>query len=706
MSALEIVVTAAGAVAFAFAAVRWLRIAQREHYLFGSATRFARRWWGSTNVNVALVCVAVFTAALAFAWPITGLATAAIAVVGPIGLSLRGRTSRLTWTRRLRTAAIVTVLVTVVVVVVVGLLFDRAPSAVAVSGLVAPLLVDDALWLVAPLERALARRHIKRATATLRRVAPTVVAITGSYGKTTTKQYARHLVSGSRRIVASPASFNNAAGLSRAITEQLAPGTEVFIAEMGTYGKGEIASLCEWVQPEIGVVTAIGPVHLERMGSLDTIVAAKSEILECVKTAVLNVDAYGLAAVADANRVAGKRVIACSAERLASPVDVRVLREDGRSTIDAGESRTATVDSTAQPTNLACAIAIALALDVPWDEIVPRLAGLPQPEHRQEIAVAASGVHVIDNTFSSNPASAESSLSLLAFTGEIDARRVVVTPGMVELGNQQPHENERFGSGASLVADDIVVVGHTNRRALLQGAAGGLATVHEVATSRRGSRVGARRTEARRRRLVRERPARPLPVTSNEGSPDRGHPGTRGCLCQHVRVTQPAVLFGGPSPEHDISVLTGLQAAGAFAKDGVEITAIYWARSGDFFEVDPSLEPSAFVEGVPRGAHRLDLVARPGGGFVREGGRLGRRAPLDDRCGRELLSRRARRGRHLAGGARPGRGAVHRTERCRRGTRHGQARVRRRDARSGAVLLSPAWPSVSVASPTSRARTS
>ena len=482
MTALEIVATVTGAIGFGFALVRWLRVAQREHYLFGSATRFARRWWGSTNANVALVCVAVFAGALAFAWPIVGVVPAAIAVIGPLGLGLRGRTSRLAWTRRLRTATVATVALTIIVVLVLAVLFDRGPSAVAVSGLVAPLLVDDALWLVAPLERALARRHVERAAATLRRVAPTVVAITGSFGKTTTKQYARHLVSGSRRVVASPASFNNAAGLSRAITEQLAPGTQVFIAEMGTYGKGEIASLCEWVQPRVGVVTAIGPVHLERMGSLDTIVEAKSEILECVETAVLNVDAYGLAAVADANRIAGKRVIACSGEKLTSPVDVRVLREDGRSTIDAGDGRTASVEVTAQPTNLACAIAIALALDVPWVDIVTRLGSLPQPEHRQEVAVAASGVHVIDNTFSSNPASAESSLSLLAFTGGVEARRVVVTPGMVELGKQQFHENERFGSGASLVADDIVVVGQTNRRALVEGAAGGLATVHEVAS--------------------------------------------------------------------------------------------------------------------------------------------------------------------------------------------------------------------------------
>ena len=482
MTTIEIVTAVAGAIGFACAALRWLRVAQREHYLPGAATKFARRWWSSTTTNVALISVAAFTAALAFAWPLAGVATAAIAALGPVGLGLRGRTSPLGWTRRLRTVAAVTVLLAAAIVLIVGLLLDRVAAVATLTGIAAPLFVDDALWLLAPLERALARRHTRRAAATLERIGPVVVAITGSYGKTTTKQYARHLISGTRRVVASPASFNNAAGLSRAITEQLTPGTEVFIAEMGTYGRGEIAALCEWIKPTVGVITAIGPVHLERMRSLDGIVAAKSEILECVDTAILNVDAYGLQTVADANRVAGKRVIACSGSRLTEPVDIRVVREEGRVSIDAGDGRVVSIETTAQATNLACAIAISSALDVPWTDIAARLPDLPTPEHRQQLAIATSGVHVIDNTFSSNPASAESSLSLLAFTGGVEARRVVVTPGMVELGKAQFHENERFASGASLVANDIVVIGQTNRRALISGAAGGLAAVHEVAT--------------------------------------------------------------------------------------------------------------------------------------------------------------------------------------------------------------------------------
>ena len=108
---------------------------------------------------------------------------------------------------------------------------------------------------------------------------PRVVAITGSYGKTSTKNHLAQLL-GDDGVVVTPRSFNNRAGLSRAINENLADGTRVFVAEMGTYGPGEIRALCSWCVPEIAIVTAIGPVHLERMKRLEVIEAAKYEITE------------------------------------------------------------------------------------------------------------------------------------------------------------------------------------------------------------------------------------------------------------------------------------------------------------------------------------------------------------------------------------------------------------------------------------------
>ena len=92
-------------------------------------------------------------------------------------------------------------------------------------------------------------------------------------------------------------------------------------------------------------------------------------------------------------------------------------------------------------------------------------------------------------------------------------------------------------------------------------------------------------------------------------------------------MSRPAVLFGGPSPEHDVSILTGLQACRALSGTG-DVTALYWAKSGEWFEVAPDLEAAAFVDGVPAKAQRVELVALPGGGFVGEA-RLGRRRPLE-----------------------------------------------------------------------------
>ena len=94
-----------------------------------------------------------------------------------------------------------------------------------------------------------------------------------------------------------------------------------------------------------------------------------------------------------------------------------------------------------------------------------------------------------------------------------------------------------------------------------------------------------------------------------------------------------AVIFGGPSPEHDVSVLTGLQAGRGLADSsrgpGTTIRALYWSKTGDWYEVDPDLEAESFLEGVPRGAKKLQFTAAPGGGFAESGGRLGRPRALE-----------------------------------------------------------------------------
>ncbi len=467
------------------AGLRWLRVAQREHYLPGATTRFAWRWWRSVGVNLGLLALALAGVVLACFWPPAGLATAVVGAAAPLGLSWRGRTSPLVWTRRLRSLAGGAGALVAIALVVGSVAGVPAPVAAATL-LAAPLVVDLAGTALAPLERRLAARFVQSASARLRRVGPVVVAVTGSYGKTSTKNHIAHLVSASRQVVATPASFNNRAGLARSINEHLAEGTEVFVAEMGTYGPGEIAEMCAWCPPDIAVITAIGPVHLERFGSETRIVEAKSEITVGAGTVVLNIDDARLDQLA--GRLAGartQRVVRCSAADQGADVCVRAgagglaLWIGGRR-LAAGAAAPPGV----QPGNLACAVAVALALGVPEVTVAERLATLPEVPHRLVRALAPSGLVVIDDTFNSNPAGARAALDVLAGAGA-GHRRAIVTPGMVELGRRQAEENRAFAAAASAVATDLVVVGRTNQRALMAGAA----SLHPVAVRTRQEAV-------------------------------------------------------------------------------------------------------------------------------------------------------------------------------------------------------------------------
>ena len=467
------VTVAAGALACVPAGLRWLRVAQREHYLAGSCARFAARWWTVTPLNLVGALVAVAAAVATLVWPVAGVVhrrggrRRAARAVDPgthLGAGLdppaahpgdgvgrprggggghrrpgragrrpggggRAGSSRCWWTW-------------------------GAPSSPRWS----------AAWPSGSSTTPSAR---------LARVAPTVVAITGSYGKTSTKNYVAHLVRGTRSVVATPASFNNRAGLARAVNEHLADGTEVFVAEMGTYGPGEIADLCRWCPPTVAVLTAIGPVHLERFGTEERIVEAKAEIAVPATDVVLQVDDPRLAALADRLEGEGKRVWRASAADAATEVAVVPGADGTRATVSVDGAVVAAdvpLPTGVQPTNLACALAVALALGVPVEAAAGRLADLPPVAHRLQSVRSPSGFEVLDDTYNSNPAGARAALSALARTGT-GGRRVVVTPGMVELGRRQRQENRLLGAEIARAADDLVVVGRTNRRALLAGAA-------------------------------------------------------------------------------------------------------------------------------------------------------------------------------------------------------------------------------------------
>jgi UDP-N-acetylmuramoyl-tripeptide--D-alanyl-D-alanine ligase len=188
---------------------------------------------------------------------------------------------------------------------------------------------------------------------------------------------------------------------------------------------------------------------------------------------VLNVDDERLAGLADELEASGKRVVRTGVE--SDEVAVRVTPVDDGWAVWVEGTEVGRLPAVPFPTNLAVAVGIGVAAGVALDGLTEAFAGSETPDHRQSVALGKGGFWVIDDTFNSNPAGAEAALELLAGTGK--GRRVVVTPGMVELGSEQASANEAFGRRAAEVADDVVIVKRTNRVALRKGANIGQANV-------------------------------------------------------------------------------------------------------------------------------------------------------------------------------------------------------------------------------------
>ena len=468
---------ATGALAVAFSTVRWLRVAQREHYIAPWVGVIEGVWLRTRPGALALFIAAIVVTVVAFVPLIPGTAKELVYLTPlaflllaffPLGLSVRGRTGKLAWTPRLRRLLVAWVIL--FGVIAVPLCLALGIRALALPLIHAPQLMDLCLAIMAPIEKRLSRKYLVSARKRLQQVRPKVVAITGSYGKTSTKGYVAHLLSGAFSTVASPASFNNLMGLSRAVNDRVVPGTEVFVAEMGIYGEGEIRELSQSFPPDVAAITTIGEAHLARMGSREVIFRAKAEITERAGTVVLPIDDPLLLGLAEVCRAQGKTVITVSTSK---DTEADVVVADNTVTVALAGQPVATAEVTVSgvghAVNLAVAVGIATALGVPLSQLAGRLASLPDSAHRAEVQRAASGVTIIDDTYNSNPVGAARAVSgAVELAG--DSPLIVVTPGMVELGSVQRDRNRAFAAQVHDAGGQLFAIGTTNRKALVYGA--------------------------------------------------------------------------------------------------------------------------------------------------------------------------------------------------------------------------------------------
>ncbi len=330
-----------------------------------------------------------------------------------------------------------------------------------------PIALIGANLLLAPFEARVQARYWREARAALQQNNPTVIAVTGSYGKTSVKHILGHVLETAGPTLITPGSVNTAMGIARIIRERLAPHHRYFVVEMGAYGIGSIERLCALTPPRLGIVSAIGKAHYERFKSLETVARAKFELAEAVR------DNGGTLIVASAvmefarprEFIEGHRdmVVTVGAEDDAD-LAIKSLRQgpDGIvATISwrgAGYELRAPLFGRHQGQNLALAFAAACILGMPPEDVVASLRSTPQIAHRLEVKRQGDGPTVIDDAYNSNPVGFESALVLLDALRQPGGRRILVTPGMAELGSEHEAEHARIGRLAARHVDVLVAV--------------------------------------------------------------------------------------------------------------------------------------------------------------------------------------------------------------------------------------------------------
>ena len=455
-----------------------LHVLQQEHYENARLYRWVRKEPDRWRLPSAIMLpVAAGLSELAGHWA----AGAAIAVAATAA-ALAAVSARATWKRdqikplvftsrakRLFAAALV--LAALVLAVAVA----AAPGHPWVTGVVAaalilatPVVLGAANRLLEPYQLLDNARFVRAARRRLADVDPLVVGVSGSFGKTTTKACLAAALEPLGPTYPTPASFNSRLGLVRAINEGLEPQHAAFIAELGAYRIGDIAALCELVKPKLGVLTSLGPAHLERFGSMDAIEQAEGELADALPPDGLF--------VTDANddrcrRVARERA-RCSVRLVSTTphpdadvwADEIEISSGGTSfdlyRRDAGEPTRLRIRllGTHNVANALFAAAVANHLGISDAQFARMIRRVAPPKHRLEpIVNGQAGVVVIDDSYNSNPTGAAGALEVLA--AHEARRRILVTPGMVELGDREAEENRLLGTRAAGVCDLVILSG-------------------------------------------------------------------------------------------------------------------------------------------------------------------------------------------------------------------------------------------------------
>lgn len=339
------------------------------------------------------------------------------------------------------------------------------------------VVVMAAVVILMPVEKMINKKYWNEAASILRSMPDlTVIGITGSYGKTSTKHYLNRILSEQFDVLMTPGSFNTPMGVIRTVREMMKPYYTVFICEMGAKQKGDIKEICDLVHPQIGIVTAVGPMHLESFKTMENVQSTKFELVDALPSdgfAVINNDFEYCASRPVDNVKAVRYCVGDMEAPHCQYVAENVMYSPSGTSFtlkgpDGLELELSTrLVGACNISNLVAAVIVALKLGMSRELIRRGVAAIEQVEHRLSIKQTPGGVTIIDDAFNSNPSGSKMALEVLS--GFSEGKRIVVTPGMIELGDRQYELNEALGEEIAKCVDVAIVVGEYNRDAIVKG---------------------------------------------------------------------------------------------------------------------------------------------------------------------------------------------------------------------------------------------
>ena len=321
-------------------------------------------------------------------------------------------------------------------------------------------------WVVSPIEKSINMKYYKKAYNKIRDLEElTTIGITGSYGKTSTKFIASKILQQKYKTTNTPNSYNTPMGISKFINNELNEDYKMFVAELGAERLGEIKEIAELVNPKVGIITSIGPCHLKTFKSIDNIMKTKYELIKELPadgTAIFNYDNEYVRKLAD--KTYRNKIL----YGIDNKKDVDIYADNIRTT-HKGSSFTLHIKEKGSVKcntkllgehnilNILAGVSVGYAMDMTLVQIASGIERIEPVEHRLQLINPGTGVLIIDDAFNSNPSGARAALKVLKEFKE--GKKIIVTPGMVELGRIQKEENYKLGEEISKVCDYTILVG-------------------------------------------------------------------------------------------------------------------------------------------------------------------------------------------------------------------------------------------------------